>query len=366
MKFTADSDTLYDTLRTAGRARPSSATMPILETVLLRRDGADLTARCTNLEQHVRATCEADFDQAHNGPSEAALPYDRLTDTLQALPDTPVQITVGDGYEVRMDTDQGTYEMRASDAESFPDLPESDMDTELDVNGELAGAIDRTDFAVSPDSLRPAMMGLLLQPVGEDSVAVATDGHRMSKLDLDLDLAGPDLIIPDDALSMIARMDADLLQVGEDHVAVQGARGTVVSRLIDETYPSYDAVIPDNDDTMTVGREDLLGAVTRAGIYTSSMMSTIRLSIFRDHLVVEGEDAQRSSEASETVPCEYSGEETLEIGFNAEYLEEILSVATSERVRFELGSPNDAAVVRPQGREDHMMLLMPVMLNDYA
>jgi DNA polymerase-3 subunit beta len=365
MKFTADSNDLLDTLKTAGRARPTSATMPILERVLLHRDGAGLTARCTNFEQHVRATCQADFDDAHNGPDEAALPYDRLTDTLQALPDTPVQITVGEGYEVRMDTDQGTYEMRASDGGHFPDLPDADLDTEIDVNGELTGAIDRTDFAVSPDSLRPAMMGLLLQPVGEDSVAVATDGHRMSKLDLDLDLAGPDLIIPDDALSMIARMDADLLQVGEDHVAVQGARGTVVSRLIEETYPSYNTVIPDNDDEMVVGREELLGAVKRASIYASSMTNQIRLQIEAGSVLVEGEDVERASESEETIPCEYDGG-TLEIGFNAEYLEEILSVATSERVRFELGSPNDAAVVRPQGREDHMMLLMPVMLNDYA
>jgi DNA polymerase-3 subunit beta len=157
-----------------------------------------------------------------------------------------------------------------------------------------------------------------------------------------------------------------MMQGGNGAVAVRGEEGDVFTKTIDETYPSYDAVIPDNEGTMTVAREKLLGAVTRAGIYTSGMSSTIRLSIFEDHLVVEGEDVERSSEASETVPCEYDSEDTLEIGFNAEYLEEILSVAESERVRFELGSPNDAAVVRPQGREDHMMLLMPVMLNDYA
>jgi len=364
MKFTADSNDLLDTLKTAGRARPTSATMPIIERVLLRFDGIDLAARCTNLEQHVRATCDADFDESHDGPNEAALPYDRLTSTLQALPNVPVQVTVDEHFNVRMDTWQGTYEMKASDGADFPDLPDAEMGTEIDVNGELASAIDRTEFAVSQDSLRPGMMGLLMKPVGEDSVAVATDGHRLSKLDLDLDLAGPDLIIPDEALSIIARMDAELLQVGEGHVAVQGAEGTVVSRLIDETFPNHDAVIPDNDDEMIVDREELLGAVQRAGIYASDMTNQIRLSIGASSVLVEGEDIERSSESEETVPCEYDGG-TLEIVFNAEYLEEILSVAESERVRFELGSPNTAAVVRPEGREDHMMLLMPVMLNEY-
>jgi len=374
MKFTAESDELLDALKTAGRARPTSATMPIIERVLLGFDGIDLTARCTNLEQHVVAMCDANFDEAHDGPSETALPYDRLTNTLQALPNVPVQVTVDEDFNVRMDTGQGTYEMKASDAADFPDLPDAELDTEIDVNGELDDTIDRTEFAVSQDSLRPAMMGLFLQPVGKDSVAVATDGHRMSKLDLDLDLSAtsenewhtdPDLIIPDEALSIIGRMDADLLQVGEGHVAVQGAEGTLVSRLIDERFPNYGALIPDNDDEMVVDREELLGAVRRANIYASDMTNQIRLQIQASSVLVEGEDAARSSESEETVPCEYDGG-TLEIGFNAEYLEEILSVAESERIRFELGSPNDAAVVRPEEREDHMMLLMPVMLNDYS
>ncbi|AUO78917.1 DNA polymerase processivity factor [Salinibacter phage M1EM-1] len=365
MKFTADSDTLYETLRTAGRARPSSATMPILETVLLTQDGSSARARCTNLEQHVRDSCEVSDWEAAPGPSSAALPYKRLTDTLKALPETEVQVRVGPEYKLQLEAPQGSYEMMAQEPDNFPELPDlENAEWDQRLQGDLMEAIERAKFAAATDHLRPAMMGLYVGPQGR--VAVATDGHRLSKLDVDLSGAGEPLIIPDQALPMIERVDPSMMQGGNGAVAVRGDEGDVFTKTIDETYPSYDAVIPDNDDEMVVDREALLGAVTRAGIYTSSMMSTIRLSIFPDHLVVEGEDVERSSEASETVPCEYSGEETLEIGFNAEYLEEILSVATSERVRFELGSPNDAAVVRPQGREDHMMLLMPVMLNDYA
>jgi len=364
MNFTADSDALLDALTTAGRARPSSSTMPILDCVLATREGLDLGLRCSNLEQHVKATCDVQFDDG--SVEAAAIPYDRLRDTLQALPQVEVQLSVGPDYKVRLETPQGSYEMMGMDAEPYPDLPDVDADTEVELEGALADAVDRTAFAVSDDALRPAMMGMLLEPVGEDSNAVATDGHRMSRVELDLDLAGPNLIVPEDALSIISRLDADLLQVGDGHVAVHGAEGTLYTRTIDETFPNYESVIPDNEDTMEVDRETLLGTVQRASIYTSGVSSQIRLSVFSDHVVVDAEDVSRSSEAEETIPCEYDGDPPLQIGFNAEYMEEILSVTDAERVRFELSTPNRAAVVRPVGEEELTLLLMPVMLNDYA
>jgi DNA polymerase-3 subunit beta len=368
MKFLATSNELYDALRTAGRARPSSATMPILKNVLLTREGDQLRARCTNLEQHVAASCDViDWEQA-GGPDTAALPYERLTDTLSALPDgETVELRVGSDLGVRLETDQGTYEMLAQAPDNFPDLPEiEDVGADQRINGELEEAIEKTKFATASDALRPAMEGMLLQPVGEDSRAVATDGHRLSKLDIETELAGPDLIVPEAALGMIARIGANLLQVGDGHVAVRGENASVYTRTIDETFPNYQSVIPDNDDTMEVGRETLLGTVQRAGLYTSSVSNQIRLTVYADRVEVDAEDVERSSEAQETIPCEYDGDPPLEIGFNAEYMEEILSVAESERVRFELSTPNRAAVVRPVGEEELTMLLMPVMLNDYA
>jgi DNA polymerase-3 subunit beta len=368
MKFTANADDLYDALRTAGRARPTSSTMPILEKVLLSRDGDTLRARCTNLEQHVEATLDASLDDGPgDGPDEAALPYDRLTDTLKALPDIEVQVAVGSDYSARITTAQGTYEMQAIGGQDFPDFPEIEADTEISLRrAGLKDAVDTVSFATANDHLRPAMLGALLEPVGSGSRVVATDGHRLAVQEIGLDVAGPDLILPTEALNILSKLDPNRLALADGHVAIRAEEGILATRTLDERYPDYESVIPDNGDAMEVERDALLGAVRRAGIYTSSMTSQIRLRINHDQVTVEGEDVERSSEARETVPCTYDGG-TLEIGFNADYLEEVLTATSAEQVRFELDGPNDAAVVRPLGSDEGLtLLLMPVMLNEYA
>jgi DNA polymerase-3 subunit beta len=143
----------------------------------------------------------------------------------------------------------------------------------------------------------------------------------------------------------------------------------VLARLIDETYPNYEAVIPDeNDRNLVVSREDMLNAVKRVGLYSSSMTNQIRLDITSDTVTISAEDVERSSEAEETIHCDYDSED-MEIGFNSEYLTEVLSNVTCDEVVFELSSPNRAGIVLPQEQaedEDILMLIMPVMLNTYA
>ena len=98
------------------------------------------------------------------------------------------------------------------------------------------------------------------------------------------------------------------------------------------------------------------------------MTNQIRLKIDGSTLEVSAEDIERSSEARETVQCEYDSDE-LVIGINAIYLTEVLKNLDAEEVVFEFSSPNRAGVVTPQEQqegEEIMMLIMPVMLNTYA
>jgi DNA polymerase-3 subunit beta len=143
----------------------------------------------------------------------------------------------------------------------------------------------------------------------------------------------------------------------------------VVARLIDETYPNYEAVIPvENEKRLVVGREALLAAVRRVALYSSSMTHQIRLALGADALDVSAEDIERASEAKERVLCDYNAE-PMEIGFNSVYLQEVLQNVDGDDAVFEFSSPNRAGVVTPavpQEGEALQMLIMPVMLNTYA
>jgi len=379
MKFSASSADLLDALNTVKGAVPSKSTLPILECILFEQsdDGSALLLSATDLEISIVRRVPVQF--ASNGtatPQRIAVPAKRLVDTLRALPDLPISFRANDDFEIQLETDQGHYKMVGHDGDDFPELPEVDAAHTISAEGALVSdAINKTSFAVSKDALRPAMMGIYFQLDAESSRIVATDGHRLVKLDrpaLQTDGEEVSFIVPEKATKLVSRiLDDDALctiGVSDGHVSFTIDDARVIARLIDETYPNYNAVIPDeNDRRLVVDREALLSAVKRVGLYSSSMTNQIRLALSSSEMTVSAEDIERSSEAEEVIRCEYDSE-SMEIGFNSEYLTEVLGNVDSEEVLFRLSSPNRAGIVVPNNTDDPdiLMLIMPVMLNTYA
>ncbi len=373
MKFAASSAELLKALQTVNGAVPSKSTLPILECILFETDTGKLRLSATDLEisivQRLSLPVEAD------GPVRVAVPAKRLIDTLRALPDLPVQFTMDSDFNVELRTDQGLYKMVGHDGADYPALPDLSDSTKISTDAALLKrAVQKTGFAVSRDALRPAMMGIYFQIGPEAGRAVATDGHRLVKLSLD-NLSAPeeiDFVVPEKAMALAARVASDgecILTVDSGYAGFDFEDSRVVARLIDEPYPNYQAVIPvDNDKRLTVNRDEMLAAVKRVALYSSSMTNQIRLSIKSDKVKISAEDIERASSAHEVVNCEYDAED-LVIGFNGVYLSEVLNNVDGEEVLFEFSSPNRAGIVTPleqKEAETIMMLIMPVMLNTYA
>ncbi len=374
MKFSVSSAELLQALTIVNGAVPAKSTMPILENILFEKADGRLRLRATDMEISIVEEIPVEFDEA-GSIARVAMPAKRLLDTLRALPDVPIQIETDDDFAVTLRTDYGVYKMVGSDGGDYPALPEISADARIETTGRLLKrAIQKTSFAVSKDALRPAMMGIYFQIGPDGGRAVATDGHRLVKLDLDSLRAEQQLafIVPEKALGLAARVAGDggcTVSVGEDYVEIDFGASRVLARLIAESYPNYEAVIPlDNDRTMVVDRDSILAAVKRVGLYSSSMTHQIRLSLEPDQAEVSAEDIERSSEAHEKVRCDYSSE-PMTIGFNSAYLMEVLGNVDDSEVMFEFSSPNRAGIVTPANQaegEKVLMLIMPVMLNTYA
>lgn len=376
MKFTASSAELQKALTVVGGAVPSKSTLPILECILFEQDGEMLCLSATDLEISIVQRIPVRFESNGTGGSRrVAVPAKRLLDTLRALPDLPIQFASDDDFHVTLRTDQGVYKMVGHDGADYPALPELSGERQIRTEGALLRrAIQKTSFAVSKDALRPAMMGIYFQIQKDQGRAVATDGHRLVKLTLDEMTSDEpfNFIVPEKAMTLAGRVATDeacTVMVDEGYVGFDFGHSRVLARLIDETYPNYEAVIPvENDRRMIVNRDAMLAAVKRVGLYSSSMTNQIRLSVNRDRVEISAEDIERSSEARETVLCEYNSE-AMVIGFNSVYLNEVLSHIDADEVVFEFSSPNRAGVVTPQEQsegEEMLMLIMPVMLNTYA
>jgi DNA polymerase-3 subunit beta len=384
MKFTVSSADLLRALTTVAGAVPAKSTLPILESLLFERDGDALRLAATDLEISIVQRLPVSFET--NGVSEAAgrdriaVPARRLLDTLRALPDLPVTFASDAEFNVELTTDQGRYKMVGHDGGDYPALPSLDDAQAVETTAAVVRrAVEKTGFAVSKDAHRPAMMGVFFQVHPDHTRAVATDGHRLVKLTLHGVTAEPalDFVAPEKAIALAARAaqsgaDGDgpcAIRVGSGFVEFDFGATRVIGRMIDEQYPNYEAVIPvENDRRLSVRRDAMLAAVRRVALYSSSMTRQIRLALKPDELTISAEDVERASEAKERVLCEYDAE-PMEIGFNSDYLTQVLQNVDADEVVFEFSSPNRAGVVTPAEQadgEEVLMLIMPVMLNTYA
>ena len=143
----------------------------------------------------------------------------------------------------------------------------------------------------------------------------------------------------------------------------------MICRLIDERFPDYENVIPsENPIRMTINTGDLLSSLKRISIYANRTTHQVRLKITGSELQISAEDLDFANEANERLTCEHEGED-VEIGFNARFLIEMLSNADSDMVEIHLSAPNRAGLIIPVEKdddEDLLMLVMPVMLNNYV
>jgi len=370
MKFSVNSSELQKTLNKIGGLVPTKSTMPILENILFDLVNEVLTVTATDLD--ISITDSIRVKGLEDG--RIAVPAKRLLDTIRALPDTSMIFDADTTTnKIRITTDNGEYALTGEAAKEFPAVPQLKATEEVSLESNtLKKIIHRTAFAVSTDELRPAMMGVLLQAKSGELRAVSTDGHRLVRLSqrMPKPLAlKKDVVVPAKTLNLVSKsLDGGSIELSMNDAHVRFAFGQtlVVSRLIDETYPNYESVIPgENNKTMTVNRDQLVSSIRRVALYSSATTHQVRLGVSKSKLTISAQDIDFGGEAKESIPCEYNAED-LEIGFNSNYVVDILSHLDSEQVSFKFSSPTKAGIITPaegKDNEDVIMLVMPVRLN---
>jgi DNA polymerase-3 subunit beta len=240
-------------------------------------------------------------------------------------------------------------------------------------SGELQKLISHTSFAVSTEESRPILNGVLWELKADRMRMVATNGHRLARMDVPITSAGApqtDLIVPPKALEQIRRLfpAEEELEIarGENHLGFRSPFTAVYTRLIEGPYPPYEQVIPrENDKIATADKLALVSALKRMSIIASDQTHRIRLS-FNAGMLKFSVQTPDLGEAQDELPVRYTGDQ-LDIGFNATYLLEILRYMPTDEVRLTFKAPERAATIEPEGWSDnasYLCLVMPLRLVD--
>lgn len=374
MKFIVNSSYLLKQLSNINGVITTNPVVPILENFLFEIDKSNLTVTASDLQTSMITEITVESKEKGN----IAVPARILLDTLKNLPDQPVTFSIDEStYSIEISSDNGRYKLAGENATDFPKVPAVTNDFSATISSEvLARAINNTIFATSNDELRPAMTGVYVNLGEKNTTFVATDGHRLvryRRTDIKSD-NGNSIIIPRKALNLLkATLPAENTDVSIDfnmsNAFFKFGNIRMICRLIDERFPDYENVIPSqNPIKMTISRTDLLGSLKRISIYANKTTHQVRLKITGSELQVSAEDLDFSNEANERLSCEHEGED-IEIGFNAKFLIEMLTNLDTDQIKLNMSASNKAGVIFPAEKEkgeDILMLVMPVMLNQYV
>jgi DNA polymerase-3 subunit beta len=306
-----------------------------------------------------------------------AVPSKMVIDILRSLPEQPVTFNVDAvSHGIEVVNNNGRYKMAGQDGVDYPTLPEKSGDGSFTVPSNLLlRAISKTLFAAGSDELRLNLTGLFVEMKNNHVNFVATDANKLVRFTRK-DIAPQvdhSFIIPKKPLNLLKTAlpnDETPVIVDYNKTNVFFTFGTtqLICRLLDEKYPEYSAVIPqENPNVITISRTDLLSSINRISIFASKTTHQVRLKIAGNDLTVSAEDIEMANEATEKINCEYDGED-MEIGFNARFLKEMLSTMDGENVQLKMSQPNRAGLLVPaenEKNEEITMLIMPMLLNNY-
>lgn len=375
MKVQILQENLSKTLSTAVRFVSVRAQLPILSNVLLKTQKTKLTIQATNLEVSISTSLGAKVEEE----GKLSLPARTLADLISNLPKGPLAL---DSHEETLNlvSDNFNAKLIGMNAADFPVIPEEIGESAISLPKEkLIKALSQVMFATSTDETRPVLTGILFTLEGETLSLVATDGFRLSQVQL-LFEKKPQLkqdtalktILPKSAMQELSRVSgegSDLLfeiKPTENQVlfGIPSRSGNTVlsSRVIEGEFPNFQKIIPKEARVkVRVEKDELLRAIKVASVISREAGYVGKLKVTKDSVLVTAESAKSGNQVM-SVAAKVEGEE-VEVMYNIRYIEEFLQCVVGDEVSIDLIDNSSAGVFKDATDPKFLHLIMPVKIQ---
>ncbi len=370
MKATIERATLLRCLSHVQSVVERRNTIPILSNVLIEAaGGGTLKIMATDLDLQVVETMSAVSVET---PGAITVSAHLLFDIARKLPD---------GSQVSLDAAENKMTVRAGRSrftlptlprDDFPVIVEGELPTSFEIPAAtLAQLIDRTRFAISTEETRYYLNGIFLHVSEDELKAAATDGHRLARFTLkrpDGAEGMPDVIVPRKCVAELRKLLEEALDKNVEvdlsaskiRFTLGGENGVVLtSKLIDGTFPDYTRVIPTgNDKLLRVDPKTFFEGVDRVATIATEKTRAVKMALETDKVTLSVTSPDNGN-AAEELAAQYGSEE-MEIGFNANYLKDILGQIEGDTVEIHLADAGAPTLIRQSENSPSLYVLMPM------
>jgi len=370
MKVSIERSALLKAMSQAQSVVERRNTIPILANVLIEAKGDAVSFRATDLDIEVVDKTLATVERA----GASTVGAHTLHEIVRKLPDGSLISLIDDGASGRLEIQAGrsNFSLATLPREDFPVMATSEYSCNFSAPAPMLRRLfDKSKFAISTEETRYYLNGVYMHAAdgasGKVLRCVATDGHRLARIDAPLPdgaLDMPGVIVPRKTVGELRKLLDDdemtiAVSVSETKIRFATPQITLTSKVIDGTFPDYTRVIPTgNTRRLEVDAAEFAQAVDRVSTVSSERSRAVKLSLDEDRLILSV-NAPDSGAADEELAVAYS-DERLEIGFNAKYLLEIASQVDRENAVFLFNSSGDPTLMREGNDESAVYVVMPM------
>ncbi|MBN1816451.1 MAG: DNA polymerase III subunit beta [Sedimentisphaerales bacterium] len=256
------------------------------------------------------------------------------------------------------------------DPEQFPNVPDFEGDAVLEMTlGKLQISIEHCLFSAARESTRYALNGVLWEVNGKKLTLVATDGRRLAKAVATLQSAGGVLpegrvIVPAKTMGLLDRIGGEesslvAIRFVDNQIILACDSVVVSSNLVEGNFPKYEDIIPkDYDKKLSLNTDAALSAVRRAALLATEDSKGVRISLGEGTMVFTSR-APETGDAQIDMAVDYKGA-PIDIGFNPQFLSDVLRVIKTETFELHLGEPDRPGMIK--SGKDFLYIIMPVNL----
>lgn len=367
MKFVVSREALLKPLQLVAGVVERRQTLPVLSNVLLVLEGDRLSLTGTDLE--VEIVGRVQLEEA-GGSGEITVPARKLVDICRSLPDGSNIEFFQEDQRIIVKSGRSRFTLSTLPASDFPNVEDSPGNLQFRcAQHEIKRLIERTAFAMAQQDVRYYLNGMLWEVRQDQLRVVATDGHRMAMCTRAVALNTPDVIqaiLPRKGVLELSRLLDDSnaqvdITLSSNHIRVTSEDYTFTSKLVDGKFPEYERVLPRGGNKVIMGsRLELKQAFARTAILSNEKYRGVRL-LLSDGLLTIVANNPEQEEAEEQVTVDYTGD-SLEVGFNVSYLQDVTNVINHENIKITLSDANSSALLEEPDSSDSLYVVMPMRL----
>ena len=342
-------------------------TLPILSNVLFEVDESSLKLTATDLESEISTT--STISNFKSGGKTTA-PARKLSDLCRLMPDLAEIHFFLDGDNLKIETESGKYNLSTLPSEDFPVFETEDAESQINISSQnLKNLITKTSFAMGNQDWRHYLNGLYMMIDDKVITTVATDAHRLAMATSSLNEASSEStsgIVPRKSINEIGKLVGDesenvVIQLGQTSIAANVSGTTFVSKLIEGKFPDYEQVIPSGESSLlVVDRKNFSESLSRVSVLSSEKYKGVRIITKKDSLNISANNPEKE-QGEENLSCEYQGEE-IDIAFNVNYLQEILSTIDSEKIEINFFGSEKSCLITDPTSENLKYVVMPLLI----